>query len=94
VKNDLVQIDKAGRVVLPKAVREHLGLQAGDHLQLNLHSGGVELRPAKPGPWLEEDEGLLVLKGVAWAGQDPDLVTPERETRLEELTQRSVAPNS
>ena len=39
-----VPIDKAGRVVLPKAVREQLHLVAGDLLELDVGAGQVSLR--------------------------------------------------
>lgn len=94
VKNDLIQIDKAGRVVLPKAVREQLGLHAGDHLQVHMQAGSVELRPTRPGPRLEEVDGLLVLKGVAWTGEGLNLVSAERERHLEELSRRTSGTKS
>ena len=42
-----IPIDKAGRVVLPKAVREHLHLMAGDLLELELGGQQVSLRPRR-----------------------------------------------
>lgn len=92
--SDLIQIDKVGRVVLPKAVRDRLGLEAGDRLQVSLQSGGVELRPTKPGPRLEEEDGLLVLKGVAWSGESTDPVARERDARLEDLILRTTGDKS
>lgn len=88
--SNLIQIDKVGRVVLPKAVRDRLGLEPGDLLQVLQQPEGVELRPAKPGPRLEEVDGLLVLRGVAWAGEAADLVTQDREVRLDELAARTT----
>lgn len=91
--SDLIQMDKAGRVVLPKSVRDQLGLQAGDQLRVTLQTNGVELSPSKPGPRLEEADGLLVLKGVEWPGDGMDLVSRERQDRLDDLTRRMTGKN-
>ena len=39
-------MDKAERIVLPKPLRERLGLVGGDELEVVEHDGVVELRPA------------------------------------------------
>jgi AbrB family looped-hinge helix DNA binding protein len=86
----VIQMDKAGRVVLPKGVRDQLGLQPGDKLELDVRPEGVELRPTKPGPRIEAVDGLLVLKGVSWIEGGADLVEQDREERLAELTPKRV----
>ena len=43
-----LKMDKAGRVVLPKALRDRLGLHPGADLEISESSEGVLLRPAKP----------------------------------------------
>ena len=45
-----IPIDKAGRVVLPKQVRERLHLVAGDLLELVLGGQEVSLRPRRSAP--------------------------------------------
>lgn len=40
-----VTIDKAGRVVIPKSIRDDLGLQAGDVLELDRQGDSLQLRP-------------------------------------------------
>ena len=40
-------IDKAGRVVLPKNIREELSINPGDLLKLSIHGNEVTLRPKK-----------------------------------------------
>lgn len=42
-----ITIDKAGRLVLPKSVRNQLGLSAGDELEFSVDNDAVTLR-AKP----------------------------------------------
>ncbi len=47
MKNMLVPIDKAGRVVLPKVVREALAFNAGDLLKITIRGNEVVLKPTK-----------------------------------------------
>ena len=47
MKESLIPIDKAGRVVLPKEVREELAISAGDLLQISVRGGEVALRPKR-----------------------------------------------
>ena len=43
MKNILIPIDQAGRIVLPKKVRQELDLQAGDMLKLSMEGTRVTL---------------------------------------------------
>ena len=45
-------IDKAGRVVIPAAVRERAGLRPGTELEITVDEFGVRLEPRAPGPRL------------------------------------------
>jgi AbrB family looped-hinge helix DNA binding protein len=54
-----LKIDKAGRVILPKPVRDRLGLRAGSDLEIQETHEGVLLRPAERKP-------SLVRKGSFW----------------------------
>lgn len=47
MKDVLVSIDKAGRVVLPKDVRRELAIQPGDLLKITIHGNEVTLSPNK-----------------------------------------------
>lgn len=63
-----VKIDDYGRIVIPKAIRERLGLDAGRVLEINVdpegEDGGVMmLRPKGRAPTLRREEELLVHTG-------------------------------
>jgi AbrB family looped-hinge helix DNA binding protein len=45
-------IDKAGRVVIPAAVRERMGLSAGAELEVSADEFGIRLQRVAPGPRL------------------------------------------
>jgi AbrB family looped-hinge helix DNA binding protein len=63
-----VTLDKFGRVVIPKAVREHFGLGPGAVLEIDKgEEDGIVLRPRRPAPDLVEEEGVLVFTGEATA---------------------------
>ena len=57
-------IDKAGRVVIPAAVRERLGLLPGTPLDVTADDGAVTLTPAVPPPRLVRRHGRLVARPV------------------------------
>jgi AbrB family looped-hinge helix DNA binding protein len=57
-----VTLDKAGRVVIPKTLRDELRLEAGD--TLHLESGGeqVILRPVRSSSPLRKEHGVWVFR--------------------------------
>ncbi|HTV58299.1 MAG TPA: AbrB/MazE/SpoVT family DNA-binding domain-containing protein [Verrucomicrobiae bacterium] len=54
-------IDSAGRLVLPKHVRDALNLSPGDALDIELSADEVTLRPAKSAG-LQKENGVWVLR--------------------------------
>jgi AbrB family transcriptional regulator (stage V sporulation protein T) len=55
-------LDKAGRIVLPKAVRDELRLEAGDTLELETSRDKITLRPAKANGQLAKEHGVWVFQ--------------------------------
>ncbi|MGH9324804.1 MAG: AbrB/MazE/SpoVT family DNA-binding domain-containing protein [Vicinamibacteria bacterium] len=58
-----VKLDRFGRVVLPKTLRDDLDLEAGDVLVVEEVDDGILLRPVRDEPGLVEKEGVLVFTG-------------------------------
>lgn len=55
-------IDRAGRVVIPKRIRDELGLAGGEELEVVLREGRIELEPAATSMRLVEREGRVVVE--------------------------------
>ena len=53
-------LDKAGRVVLPKPVRDEMQLRAGDSLELESSEDRIVLRPHRGGTGLHKKQGIWV----------------------------------
>jgi AbrB family looped-hinge helix DNA binding protein len=59
--NTTLTVDKAGRVVLPKPVRDELQLSAGDSLELEISEEQIVLRPVKGRVGMRKKQGIWVL---------------------------------
>ena len=68
-------IDKAGRLVIPRSLRNRIGLGDGGEVELELDGAGVRIEPV-PGTSLRDDGGLLVI---------PATGTPVTESLVREL---------
>jgi AbrB family looped-hinge helix DNA binding protein len=53
-------IDKAGRVVIPKPIREELRLEPGDSLQMERVGEQITLRPVRGAAPLRKEHGVWV----------------------------------
>lgn len=53
-------IDKAGRLVIPRALRDRIGLAGGGEVELELDGAAIRLE-AVAGSGLREDGGLMVI---------------------------------
>lgn len=75
-------IDAAGRLVVPKSLRDQFHLAPGSELEIEPTSDGVIIRPADRGPALVDREGVLVHHGPRTTDLDiAAFVRQEREAR-------------
>jgi len=56
-------IDQAGRVVLPKPIRDALGLLPGTRVDISAYGAGVQIVPAGRTARLIQEDGALVAAG-------------------------------
>lgn len=83
----LVRIDKLGRLVLPKPLRDRFRLGPGSVLEVGIEEDGLSLRPVDREPALVKVDGWWVHQGLpdsddALAGA----VRRHRDERLDELS--------
>jgi AbrB family looped-hinge helix DNA binding protein len=87
-----VQIDRAGRVVLPKKLRERFRLQGGDTLVLEVKGDEILLRPQKTKVRLERVNGVLVLVGEMPLPEGRALVSDSRNERINQIARNASEP--
>jgi AbrB family looped-hinge helix DNA binding protein len=80
-----ISIDKAGRVVLPKSLREKMRVEAGDDLLVETEGDRITLRPIRQEAPLVKEFGIWVYQGEPSDSSIPDLIDAEREKRIREL---------
>ncbi len=71
-----VAIDKAGRLVIPRVLRESVGLVPG-HVEITVDGAGLHIEPLADDSLVDE-EGMLVIP-AAGASLDDDLVRMLRD---------------
>jgi AbrB family looped-hinge helix DNA binding protein len=77
MKNDMVPIDQAGRIVLPKGVRQELAIKPGDTFKVSIEGLAVTLTPNK-------ERAGFVRKGKAL------VFSTSGDERLDEETVREI----
>ena len=80
-----ITLDKAGRVVLPKPLREQMHLGPGDTLQLEREGERITLRPVRPQAMLKKEYGVWVYQGEPTNVSIIELIDRARAKRLGEL---------
>ena len=56
-------MDAVGRIVVPKALRDALGLTTGSTVDISQYGAGLQLVPAGRTARLIEEDGVLVVAG-------------------------------
>jgi AbrB family looped-hinge helix DNA binding protein len=79
-------IDKAGRLVLPKSIREALQIAAGDTLEIESEDDRMIISPVRVRPGLVKERGVWVYgSGVPSSASIPDLIAQQRDRRTKEV---------
>ncbi len=80
-------IDRFGRVVIPKRIRDDLGLEAGESLLIEEQGEGIRLKPARQAATVKRKGRVLVFAGEA-RGDPGDVVRKARDERMRRLIGR------
>jgi AbrB family looped-hinge helix DNA binding protein len=79
-----ITLDQAGRVLIPKTLRQELHLGPGDTLQLENEGDEITLRPLRPKALLKKEHGVWVYQGEPCDTSITDLIDRNRESRIRE----------
>ncbi len=60
----VVQLDKFGRIVIPKKIRKDFNLKPGSSIRIEETKEEILLTPVEEKPTLVEKDGVLVFTGV------------------------------
>jgi AbrB family looped-hinge helix DNA binding protein len=90
MKELLVPMDQAGRIVLPKNVREDLAFKSGDLFKVSVHGTTVTLTPSK------QTSGFVRKgKALVFSTQGPELLSLETvNAALEEGREEQACRNA
>ena len=77
-------LDRFGRVVVPKDIRDRLGLRPGTEIEIDEKGNEIVLKPVEHEPSLMVKEGILVYCGTA-TGDLKGAVKALREERLSKV---------
>lgn len=78
-----VTIDRSGRLVIPKTIRDEMNLIPGSELEIDTDGNEIRLRVAGAAPRLIRKEGILVFDGGASESDIDiaDFINKERDKR-------------
>jgi AbrB family looped-hinge helix DNA binding protein len=78
-------LDRFGRIIIPKGVRDDMGLEAGAILQIEKEGEKIVLQPVHGEPQLMEKKGVLVFTGTA-VGDVGAALHEHRKSRLKKMS--------
>jgi AbrB family looped-hinge helix DNA binding protein len=78
-----LKVDKSGRIVVPKRLRDQLGIRSEAELEITAQSGGIFVRVVDEEPALIKVDGLWVHRGSAGPEVDWERVIEDvRDERI------------
>ena len=81
-----LKIDKSGRIVVPKALRERFGFKPDSELEALELPDGVLIKKAEERPSMAKVDGLWVHQGIPQAGANWEHLLEEiREERIKSV---------
>ena len=86
----IIAMDKAGRIVIPKNLRERAGFTSGEPLEIRYDAGRIEIEPAAAEPQLVNEDGFWVASAPDAAPIDPDTVRATLAEVREERERRAL----
>ena len=78
-------VDKFGRILIPKALRDDFNLTAGALLDIEEKADQIVLKPVQERPAVMQKKGFLVYTGKP-VGCIEDIAKQERENRLRKIS--------
>lgn len=78
-------IDRAGRIVIPKPLRDNFRLAPGDTVEIDSSGEEITLRPARVPVALVKEEGIWVYRAGLGDTVLRDLIDHARQERIGEL---------
>lgn len=78
-------IDRFGRVVVPKDMRDRLGLMPGSEIEIKEHDREIVIKQAEQESPLRIEDGVLVFAGTV-IGNVAESIRKHREERIAKLS--------
>ena len=83
-----VTMDRAGRLVVPKPIREEAGILPGTPLRIRVHDGRIEIEPPVMNYRTVKRHGFLVAEAI---DPVPPLTNAELRRRIRALRERRIS---
>ena len=82
-----IEIDKAGRIVVPKQIRDTLHLTPGTKLNINIEGNQIVLKHEAKPRGLYRKRGMLVYdSGLSVPAESVDWLKNDREERMDKVS--------